>query len=201
MRFLFQAIRQYVLPVLFNMDGIVRLEKDLSRRFSKPELASYSTWQRIKYIRQHIQYLALFYYRLSHACKVDMLKRIFSSQYQKYSLRSGIEISNPNLGGGVIMPHWGRIVLNAKHIGENLYVFHSVTVGNDYTSGKPEIGDNVFIGTNSVILGDIKIGNNVLVGACSFVNSDIPSNSLVAGNPAKIIRSIEDDFIAKMIGY
>lgn len=99
------------------------------------------------------------------------------------------------------MPHLGRIILNADNIGENLYVFHNVTIGNDYTTGKPEIGDNVFIGTNSVVLGDIKIGSNVIIGACSFVNTDVPSNSLVVGNPAKVIRKIDDEYISRMIGY
>lgn len=99
------------------------------------------------------------------------------------------------------MPHWGRIILNAKRIGDDLYVFHNVTVGNDYVSGVPTIGNNVFIGTNSVILGDITVGDNVVIGAGSFVNSDIPSNSLAAGNPARVIRPIEDNFISNMIGY
>lgn len=51
-----------------------------------------------------------------------------------------------------------------------------------------EIGDNVWIGMNSVILPGVKIGSNVIIGANSVVNKDVPSNTIVAGNPATIIR-------------
>ena len=58
--------------------------------------------------------------------------------------------------------------------------------------GLVEIGDNVFIGANSLILPNVKVGNNVIIGAGSIVTKDIPNNSLVAGNPAKIIGSTSD---------
>ena len=53
--------------------------------------------------------------------------------------------------------------------------------------GTPVIGDNVWIGTGSVIVGKIIIGSNVLIAPNAFVNMDVPSNSLVIGNPARII--------------
>lgn len=53
------------------------------------------------------------------------------------------------------------------------------------------IGKNVFIGMNSVILMGAKIGDNVIVGAGSVVSGSIPSNSVCAGNPAKVICSLE----------
>ena len=55
-----------------------------------------------------------------------------------------------------------------------------------------EIGDNVFIGSNTTILYDVKIGSNVIVGAGSFVNKDIPDNSIAVGIPAKVIGTFED---------
>lgn len=58
--------------------------------------------------------------------------------------------------------------------------------------GKIKIGNNVFIGINSIILPGVTIGNNVVIGAGSIVNKDIPNNVVVAGVPAKIIKSIND---------
>lgn len=50
------------------------------------------------------------------------------------------------------------------------------------------IGDNVWIGMNSVVLPGISIGNNVVIGANSVVNRDIPDNSIAVGNPCKVVR-------------
>lgn len=60
------------------------------------------------------------------------------------------------------------------------------------SAGKVTIGNNVFIGMNTIILKGVTIGNNVIIGAGSLVNSDIPDNSVAAGNPARVIMSIED---------
>lgn len=67
----------------------------------------------------------------------------------------------------------------------------------DYTKiGRVVIGDNVFIGANSTVLPNVKIGNNSVVGANSLVNKDVPDNCVVAGNPARVICSL-DEFIDK----
>ena len=50
------------------------------------------------------------------------------------------------------------------------------------------IGTDCVIGINSIILPGLKIGNQVIIGAGSVVTKDVPSNSIVAGNPAKIIK-------------
>ena len=60
------------------------------------------------------------------------------------------------------------------------------------SSGKVTIGNNVFIGVNSTILKGVTIGNNVIIGANSLVNKDIPDNCVVAGNPARVIMSLEE---------
>ena len=59
-----------------------------------------------------------------------------------------------------------------------------------------EIGDNVFVGSGVHILYDTKIGNNVIIGTCSVVTKDIPDNSVVVGTPARIIGSF-DDYVKK----
>lgn len=59
-----------------------------------------------------------------------------------------------------------------------------------------DIGNNVFVGTNTTILYDVKIGNNVIIGAGSLVNHDIPDNSVAVGVPARVIYSFEE-FVKK----
>lgn len=58
--------------------------------------------------------------------------------------------------------------------------------------GKIKVGNNVFIGINTIIMPGVKIGNNVIVGAGSVVNRDVPDNVVVAGVPAKIIKTIDE---------
>ncbi len=92
-------------------------------------------------------------------------------------------------------------------IGENVQITEGVKIlthGYDWSvikgvtgeilgsAGKVTIGNNVFIGMNSIILKGVTIGNNVIIGAGSLVNKDIPDNCVVAGNPAKVIMSLED---------
>lgn len=57
---------------------------------------------------------------------------------------------------------------------------------------KTIIGNNVFIGMNSIILMGSKIGNNVIVGAGSVVSGQFPDNVVIAGNPARVIKSLEE---------
>lgn len=56
-------------------------------------------------------------------------------------------------------------------------------------SGVPEIGDDVWIGTNAVIVGGVKIGNNVLIAPNTYVNQDVESDSIAVGNPMTIIKN------------
>lgn len=58
--------------------------------------------------------------------------------------------------------------------------------------GKIKIGNNVFIGNNVIILPDVEIGNNVVVGAGSVVTKNISDNVIIAGVPAKVIKSTND---------
>ena len=65
--------------------------------------------------------------------------------------------------------------------------------------GKPvNIGNNVWLGGNVVVLPGVTIGDNVVVGAGSVVTKDIPNNVLAAGNPAKVIRKIEDSEVGNV---
>lgn len=59
------------------------------------------------------------------------------------------------------------------------------------SSGGVKIGNNVFIGMKSTILKGVHIGNNVIIGANSLVNKDIPDNCVVAGNPARVVMTLD----------
>lgn len=60
------------------------------------------------------------------------------------------------------------------------------------SAGNVKIGNNVFIGVNTTILKGTTIGNNVIIGANSLVNRNIPDNVVAAGNPAKVIMSLDE---------
>ncbi|MBR1748194.1 MAG: acyltransferase [Bacilli bacterium] len=65
-----------------------------------------------------------------------------------------------------------------------------------YSASCIEIMDNVFIGCNTTILGNVKIGPNVVIGAGSVITKDVEPNSVVVGNPAKKIGTF-DEYLSK----
>jgi acetyltransferase-like isoleucine patch superfamily enzyme len=103
-----------------------------------------------------------------------------------------------NIGKGV------KISLNAKldktnpkgvHIGDDTYIaFDASILSHDMSRlvhKDVRIGERCFIGARSIILPGVTIGDEVVVAAGSVVTKDVPSNSLVAGNPAKVLRSVQ----------
>ena len=75
-------------------------------------------------------------------------------------------------------------------LGKNINIGTGVTIGMENRGkrkGAPTIGDNCWIGTNAVIVGNIKIGSDVLIAPLTYVNFDVPDHSIVIGNPGKII--------------
>ena len=112
--------------------------------------------------------------------------------YRRYYFKYGIQIPlETKISPGFYIGHFGNIVINGGVvIGSNCNISNGVTIGQTNRGefkGIPYIGNNVWIGVNCVIVGNIKIGSNVLIAPNSFVNFSIPSNSLVLGNPGKII--------------
>lgn len=106
--------------------------------------------------------------------------------------KTGIQLPfKTNIGPGLVFPHFSCIIINPKtKIGENCTVFQGVTIGSKRGAdgGSPQFGDNCVIGAGASIIGNCKIGNNVFIGANALVVKDIPDNSVVGGNPAKILN-------------
>lgn len=73
-----------------------------------------------------------------------------------------------------------------QSMGRNCMVNQRVTIG--WNNGIPTIGNNVWISAGAKVLGPITIGDDVIIGANAVVTKDIPSHSMVAGIPAKVIK-------------
>lgn len=85
-------------------------------------------------------------------------------------------------------------------IGDNCTITHTTILTHDASTkmylgyskiGRVKIGNNVFIGQGSIILPGVSIGNDVIVGAGSVVKKDIPDRTVVAGNPAEPICTLD----------
>lgn len=110
-----------------------------------------------------------------------------------YSYKYGYQIAvGTQIGEGFYIGHFGLLVISpAAKIGKFCNVAHGVTIGRanrGELKGAPTLGDKVWVGANAVVVGNVKVGSNVLIAPGSFVNMDIPDNSLVLGNPARIIQ-------------
>lgn len=129
----------------------------------------------------------LLYYRILNKYPSNLFVRFLN-----YILSSKISIelvSSVKLGKGTLLLHPYGITFNSKSkIGDNFTILKGATIGNCKTGkiGAPQIGNNVYVGPNSSIVGGIKIGNNVMIAPNTFVNFDVPDDSIVIGNPGVI---------------
>lgn len=134
---------------------------------------------------------AIIIYRKYQANIGNVWGYLYKKKLNRFCLKTGIDFAgNPNIGKGLIIGHWGRIVLNGDaKFGDQIMITHNVTIGRDIRgkrAGTPTFGNRVCIRANSTIVGNITIGNDVLIAPNTFVNFDVPSHSVVIGNPATI---------------
>lgn len=103
--------------------------------------------------------------------------------------------------------NYNLVILDCAKVKIGNHVFVGPNVG-IYTAGHPlhhelrnqeyehahpiSIGDNVWIGANVIINGEVRIGDNCVIGSGSVITRDIPANSLAFGNPCKVIREITE---------
>lgn len=123
---------------------------------------------------------------------------------RRYRFKYGYEINlDAQIGEGFYLSdHIGLVVIGPVKIGKHCNIAHNVTIGRshkDGEAGRPTFGDRVWIGTGSVIVGKITVGSNVMIAPNTFLNVDVPDNSLVIGNPAKIIA--KDNPVRNYINY
>ena len=107
-----------------------------------------------------------------------------------------VNIDDAKLGGGFYIGHVGTIYIGPTTIGDNCSLTHNVTIGIGHSEGKeglPVIGNNVWIGTGSIISGAITIGNTVTIVNGSVLSRSIPDGCLVGGNPARVILQNYDN--------
>jgi len=144
--------------------------------------------------------LVLFLFRLASFINHSMIAKILLYPYllwYRYVVDWvwGIELPRKlQAGKGLIVYHGHALVVNQGVIlGDNCVLRNSVTIGhkklaNGSFTRCPRIGNNVDIGANAIIVGDIEIGDNVIIGSGSVVVKSIPANCTVVGNPARILE-------------
>jgi len=111
--------------------------------------------------------------------------------------------------GAAIRGDWGQIILEdgvnvqencTVHMfpGKSITLKESAHIGHGAIIHGANIGRNVLVGMNTVIMDDAEIGDESMVGAMAFVKAEtkIPKRSLVVGNPAKVIKEVSDEMIA-----
>ncbi|MEK6153463.1 transferase hexapeptide repeat family protein [Flavobacteriaceae bacterium 3-367] len=111
--------------------------------------------------------------------------------------------------GAAIRGDWGQIVLEdgvnvqencTVHMfpGKSIVLRESAHIGHGAIIHGANIGRNVLVGMNTVIMDDAQIGDECIIGAMTFVKAEtvIPERSMVVGNPAKVIKKVTDEMVA-----
>jgi serine O-acetyltransferase len=135
---------------------------------------------------------AVWYHRVSHALWKARLRLLARMLSQVARFLTGVDI-HPGaiLGRRLFIDHATGVVIGETAIvGNDVTLYQGVTLGGTgkgHGKRHPTVCDNVFVGNNANILGNITVGANSRVGAGSVVLSDVPPNSTVVGVPAHIV--------------
>jgi len=149
---------------------------------------------------------AIFFHKIANffaIAKFDLIARIVS-QFSRFL--TGIEIHpKAKIGKNLFIDHgMGVVIGETSEIGNNVTIYHNVTLGgiapsinsNDQRNTKrhPTLEDNVVVGSGAQILGPIIIKKNSLVGANAVVTKDVPENAVMIGIPAKNVGTTSGEF-------
>ena len=149
---------------------------------------------------------AIFFHKIANffaIAKFDLIARIIS-QFSRFL--TGIEIHpKAKIGKNLFIDHgMGVVIGETSEIGDNVTIYHNVTLGgiapsinsNDQRNTKrhPTLENNVVVGSGAQILGPIIIKKNSLIGANAVVTKDVPENAVMIGIPAKIVGTTSGEF-------
>ena len=143
---------------------------------------------------------AVFFHKISnffYKAGFDLIARIISQTIRFFT---GIEIHpGAKIGKNLFIDHgMGVVIGETSEIGDNVTIYHNVTLGGSSPSidserqrdekRHPTIGNDVVIGSGAQIIGPIKVGNNSRIAANAVVVKDVPENATMVGIPAKAVK-------------
>jgi serine O-acetyltransferase len=98
------------------------------------------------------------------------------------------------IGPGLLIPHVGPIqVFPEATLGADCAIHHVCTIGAGSKPGGPVIGDHVYLGCHSCVLGPVRVGDGAKIGAGAVVVTDIPAGATAVGVPARAIGAAARD--------
>ncbi|MFC3563677.1 DapH/DapD/GlmU-related protein [Pedobacter jamesrossensis] len=140
-----------------------------------------ASWTRSKTILT----ILFFWYLIFYIVYIEWISGIQISLFAK--IGKGFRIEN---GRGTSIDSEAEFGVNCT-IRQLTIVGRKKLIDNTF-SGAPKIGDNVDIGVNAIIIGNIQIGNNVVIGAGAVITKNVSDNSVMVGNPAKLLKKVYD---------
>ena len=144
---------------------------------------------------------AIFLYKIANFFSVAKFYLVARMISQLARFITGIEIHPAaKIGKNLFIDHgMGVVIGETSDIGDNVTIYHAVTLGGSSPSidsekqrdekRHPTIGNDVVIGSGAQIIGPIKVGNGSRIAANAVVVKDVPENVTMVGVPAKIIKS------------